>query len=122
MMNKRYKKKKRMSESDLFSDSEEQSDFSEYESDHEEYDSTMPYTDWKGKPVVFEERFSSTYPLSAYKFSRSILKRYKFNRRVAFEKTGFKLPITRENVVGQVVRIQKSCGQTYDRKPKLVFP
>ena len=111
-----------MSESDLFSDSEEESDFSEYESDHEEHDPTMPYTDWKGKPIVFEERFSSTYPLSAYKFSRSLLKRYKFNRRVAFEKTGIKLPITRENVRGQVGRIQKSCGQTYDRKPKLVFP
>ena len=111
-----------MSESDLFSDSEEESDFSEYESDHEQYDPTIPYTDWKGKPVVFEERFASTYPLSAYKFSRSILKRYKFNRRVAFEKTGIKLPITRENVRGQVVKIQKRYQQEHGSKPKLVFP
>ena len=124
MMNKLYKKD-RMGVSDFtgeFSESEEESDYSEYESDHEDFDPTLPKTDWQGKPVIFDDRYDSFYPISAYKFSRNILKRYKFNRMVAFQKTGYRLPLTRENIKGQLGKIHKDSCRSYDRKGKLVFP
>lgn len=108
-------------EANFFSDTESESEYSEYESDHEEYDASEGYTDWKGKPIVFGFR-DSFYPISAYHFSKSILKQYRYNREQAFKKTGYRLPITKNNVKGQIGRIHRGSSTIMDQKGKLVFP
>ena len=115
---------------ELFSDTESESDYSEYESDHEEYDPEAPQTDWRGNSIVLKwDYYGSTvgpsmyfYPISAYLFSRRILKEYKYNRRVARIKTGYDLPLTRANIKGQVGRIHKKCSQIMCKKGRIVFP
>jgi hypothetical protein len=58
------------------------------------------YYDWKGDPLDSEifGRYGSFYPVLASKHS-----------------------LTYANVRGQVGKITKNYGQTYDKKPKLVF-
>ena len=105
----------------LFSDTESESDYSEYESDHEPVEQSPIMRDWQGNIVEFN-RDCPFYPISASEFSHNILKRYRNNRRVAFEKTGYRLPLTMANIKGQRGRIHKNASTISDKKGKIVFP
>ena len=110
-----------------------ESDNSEYESDHEEDkyveiqddrgNWTGAYvTDWKGNEIDVTALLIHNHAISAYKFSRGILKRYKYNRRVAKEMTGWDLPLTLLNVKKQYGKIHKNSSTICGRKGRLVFP
>ena len=107
---------------ELFSDSESDSDYSEYDSDPEPAVPTnAQLRDWEGNIVEFNGD-SPFYPISASKFSRNILKQYKNNRRVALEKTGYQLPLTFANIKKQRGRIHRNASTIMDKKGKIVFP
>jgi hypothetical protein len=82
----------------------------------------MPLTDWKGNPVVFEEGYGAEglscyfYPISAYKCFRAILKQYKYNQEVTFKKRGYRSPIIKSNVKGQIGNFIKIVVQFLIRK------
>jgi hypothetical protein len=120
------KTKPKPQEDELFSDTDEEAVAMEariaafeVEEKNRPKDESVALTDWQGNPVEFGPE-SQHYPVSAGRFSRRTLAQYGNDPERVLQERGLVLPLTLENVRGQVSKI--SMATIMDKKGMLVFP